>query len=279
MGWLGRMGRGFSSGVSGIGDSFSNGLSAAGGGISGAGDWIGGGWNDITGKSAARDAARAQMGAAQTASNTQMQMFNQNQQNLQPYMDAGAANVGRLGDLVNSGDYAASYGGPSYTDPGFHFSGADVTSDPGYQFRMDQANKALSRSAAARGGALGGGQLRALTDLNSNLASQEYGNAYARNRGSYQADRAFGYGQSMDQRNEFYQNQGNRFNRLSGLVDRGQQAATGLAGMRTGLGRDLADNTMQGANAYAAGRVGGYNSQRDTIMGALGAGSKIAGML
>ena len=60
-----------------------------------------------------------------------------------------------------------------------------LANDPGYQFRQDEARKALEGSAAARGALLSGGNLKALQSRSQDLASQEYGQAW--NRASTQA--------------------------------------------------------------------------------------------
>lgn len=52
--------------------------------------------------------------------------------------------------------------------------------DPGYQFRLQQGEKAINRGAAARGNVLSGATMQALGDFNSGLASQEYANFDAR---------------------------------------------------------------------------------------------------
>ena len=57
---------------------------------------------------------------------------------------------------------------------------ADLQIDPGYAYRAQQAQKALEGSAARHGGALGGGEIGQILGLNSNLASQEYQNAFQR---------------------------------------------------------------------------------------------------
>lgn len=55
-----------------------------------------------------------------------------------------------------------------------------ITSDPSYQWRFNQGQQGVENSAAARGGALSGNALRAITDYGQNAASQEYGNEYGR---------------------------------------------------------------------------------------------------
>ena len=55
-----------------------------------------------------------------------------------------------------------------------------VSSDPSYQWRFGQGQEAVENSAAARGGALSGNALRAITDYGQDAASQEYGAEFAR---------------------------------------------------------------------------------------------------
>jgi hypothetical protein len=49
---------------------------------------------------------------------------------------------------------------------------------PGYQFRRDEGTRGIERTAAARGGAASGNALRALSEFNQNLASNEFGNYF-----------------------------------------------------------------------------------------------------
>lgn len=65
------------------------------------------------------------------------------------------------------------------------FGTQQFQADPGYAFRMSEGMKALERSAAARGGLLSGGTLKATQRFGQDLASQEYMNAFNR----YQAER------------------------------------------------------------------------------------------
>lgn len=55
-----------------------------------------------------------------------------------------------------------------------------VSSDPSYQWRFNEGQKGVENSAAARGGALSGNALRAITDYGQGAASQEYGAEFAR---------------------------------------------------------------------------------------------------
>jgi hypothetical protein len=87
---------------------------------------------------------------------------------LNPYAQGGANAFTRLGDLVTKGP------GP-----------VNLEEDPGYQFRLQEGAKALERSAAARGGALGGAAMKAMARYSQGVASQEYQNAWDRSRADF----------------------------------------------------------------------------------------------
>lgn len=59
---------------------------------------------------------------------------------------------------------------------------SDIQMDPGFEFRMKEGQKALERSAAARGGLGSGGTLKALTRYAQGVASDEYQRAFERFR-------------------------------------------------------------------------------------------------
>jgi gas vesicle protein len=165
-----------------------------------------------------------------------------------------------------------------FAGPGKAFSASDLEFDPGYQFRLSEGQKALERSAAARGTLQGGGTLKALTRYAQGAASQEYAAAFDR----------------------FSRTQQNRFQNLSTLANLGYGAAgragTNLTGaaseagrFRTGAAeyegnvrissaerqaqnliqaqRDAANAQMQAAQARASGVVGSANAWNQGISG------------
>lgn len=79
-----------------------------------------------------------------------------------PYREASLGALGQMQEM---------------TTPGGDF---DVTTDPGYQFRLDEGMRALENSAAARGRLLSGGFSRESTRYAQGVASQEYMNIYNR---------------------------------------------------------------------------------------------------
>lgn len=118
---------------------------------------------------------------------------------------------------------------------------SEFQADPGYQFRLSEGNQALDRSAAGRGMLLSGAQLKAASRYNQGMASQEFGNW---------------------------------FNRLSGITDRGVNAAT----MTGNFGAQNAAN--QGNYLMAAGnaQAGNYINQANTIGNLASQGAGLYGM-
>jgi enhancing lycopene biosynthesis protein 2 len=113
----------------------------------------------VIGANAAGNAADTQAAAEQKvqdlASQTVPQANDLLQQNygtnmglVRPYTSTGSTALAHLDALVNGGGFTAP-------------TGVTEQNDPGYQFRMQQGELALDRSAAAQGEALGGGQLQA----------------------------------------------------------------------------------------------------------------------
>ena len=80
----------------------------------------------------------------------------------------------------------------------FEFDTDDLFEDPGYQFRLAEGNKAIQRSAAARGFLQSGRTLKDLGRWSQGLAAQEYGDAYGRALGEFGLSRR----QSLDAYNQ-----------------------------------------------------------------------------
>ena len=159
----------------------------------------------------------------------------------------------------------------------------DWSTDPGYDFRLREGQKALERSAAAKGTLLNGGTLKSLNDYSQNVASAEYGNIYNRKYGEYtdtynrsKADYTTGYNKALGEYqtafNVFGNNQNNMYNRLAGLSGLGQSSSNQLASTGLGYSQLNAQNSStyannygnlltQGANAQAAGVIGSQNAQ------------------
>lgn len=177
---------------------------------------------------AANRAAELQREAQREALALQTRMYEENVARQQPYYDVGVNALRQLPDMAGAMPEA--------------FTGqVDLTSDPGYAFRLQEGLKALERSAAARGGLLSGGTGKALTRYGQDVASQEYGNAYNR---------------ALTEYNALRQREAEGYNRLAGLAGvggttaqqlgvAGQNYATGATNMLAGTAQRIGDIGMR----------------------------------
>jgi hypothetical protein len=180
---------------------------------------------------ALQQGARTQSDAAQRAIDLQ-ERINQQQTALNaPFYSAGVTGQNRLLDLLGlSGNKGATGYGKYAKD----FSMGDFQADPGYAFRLSEGQKALERSAAARGGLISGGAMKAATRYGQDMGSQEYQNAYNR----YQTNRA------------------NQLNPLGSLTQSGQSAANFQAGNLGSYGANVGNLIGQQGQSQAAGQIG-----------------------
>lgn len=130
------------------------------------------------------------------------------------------------------------------------FSLQDFQADPGYQFRMQQGQDALERSAAARGGLNSGATLKAITEYGQNFASNEFGNAY----------------------NRFTNNQTNRFNRLAAIAGIGQTAQGQMNQAAQTYGTNMGNIAVGNANAQGASAIAQGNAWSGGLQGLAGLG-------
>jgi hypothetical protein len=154
-------------------------------------------------------------------------------------------------ELLGLGGNAGAAGYGKY---GRDFGMADYQADPGYAFRLSEGQKALDRQAAARGGLISGGALKAATRYGQDMGSQEYQNAF----------------------NRYQQNRTNQLQPLGNLMSMGQSAASNQGSAAGQYGAN-AGNLITGAgNAMAGGVTGAGNAM---AAGQLGFGNTINNML
>jgi hypothetical protein len=193
----------------------------------------------LLGAAASRSASKTQAGAAQQAADVQRTQFEQTRADQAPYREAGYNALAQMQRTAGNVPGA------------FKFGAGDYQADPGYAFRLSEGQKTLDRQAAARGGLISGGALKAAQRYGQDMGSQEYQSAYNR--------ALTGYNTGVASENQLY-------NRQAGLAGIGQTSANlvGQAGQNyaTNVG-----NLMTGAGAAnAAGQVGMANA----ITGGLG---------
>ena len=114
---------------------------------------------------AAKDAAAAANEQQDKALGLQTRMYEEGITRQQPYADIGLEFTNRLANMQRGG-------------PGAGMNMLNM--DPGYNFRLGEGMKSLERNAAARGGLISGGALKAAQRYGQEFASNEFGNAYGR---------------------------------------------------------------------------------------------------
>jgi hypothetical protein len=176
----------------------------------------------VIGSAASSSAAKTQANAANRASDLQYQQYQEDVARQKPFYDVG---VNALPELVEASKYTP-FGMDQYKQ------------DPGYAFRLAEGQKALERSAAARGGLISGGALKAAERYGQDMGSQEYMNAFNR----YQTERAA------------------RLNPLQSLTGMGQTTANTLGATGERVATNIGQNYQSAANARASGYVGAANA-------------------
>ncbi len=113
---------------------------------------------------------------------------------------------------------------------------------PGYQYAVDQSLDGINRSAAARGGSLGGNTLAALSDRAGNMANQEYGNWQAKLGGLIAPELTATGGAATGQAGAF-----------TNMANVRQGTANSLVGLGTNTTNGMNDQSTQAANAEMKG--------------------------
>lgn len=200
--------------------------------------------------SAAEQAANKQSESNAAARELQYKMFQEQKELQKPWYDVGARALPKLEAQANA-------------MPGAFTGQVNLNQDPGYAFRLAEGQKALERSAAARGGLISGGALKAAQRYGQDYASQEYGNAYQR---------------ALDVYNSQVTREQTGYNRLSSLAGIGQTTAQQIGSAGTAYGNNAAANLMatgqSNANSLLAqgnARASQYGAIGNAIGGAAGA--------
>ena len=177
----------------------------------------------------ASKAANREIEQQQKALDLQQRMYEEGVARQQPFLQGGTEDYNRLRSLMSGGPNASQQ---------------FLQMDPGYGFRLSEGMKALDRQAAARGGLMSGGALKAAQRYGQDYASNEFGNAYQRLAGLAQI------GPSS-----------------AGVLNSLGQNYAGAAGQNLMAGgQAVGQGYMNAGNARASGYIGGANA----ISGGLG---------
>ena len=215
---------------------------------------------------AAKKGAEAQADAAKQANSTELQIYNQNREDMAPYRQAGENALMQLMRLQGftptytnrtiPAEYAKVQNGlfgkknvmvsPENTvqDLSYNYSGSPesagaLATDPGYQFRVQQGNNALTAALASRGMLNSGAALKEAMRMNQGYASDEFQNAY---------------------------------NRLAGLAGTGQTATQQTAQYGQNYAQQYGQNVGQAANARASAYAAKSQAQGNALSDVMGLG-------
>jgi hypothetical protein len=225
------------------------------------------GGSALLGAYSSNKAAGAQRDAANQASALQQQQYDQTRADQAPFRQGGLEAQNRLMTLLGIGGRAPSTGSggsvagmignavadsglasgginvdpnsPDYGKYARDFGMSDFQADPGYAFRLSEGQKALDRSAAARGGMISGAALKAAGRYGQDMASQEFTNAF----------------------NRYQTNRSNQLNPLQSLMGAGQ-SATNFVGS---AGQNYATNAGNAYGAAGQAAASGYMGQANAV--------------
>jgi len=168
-------------------------------------------------------AAQAHERGTRAGLDAQYRQFAQARRDLSPYRQTGQRALSALEQMAGLG------GGD------FQFE-----ADPGYQFRLEEGQRAVERGAAARGGLFSGAHNKELTRFAQGHASEEFGRS---------------------------------FERLAGLAGMGQQAA----GQQAQMGMQHGQLQMQGHQQIGQAQAAGHMGSGAALQQALGQGAMLYG--
>lgn len=209
--------------------------------------------------SAAQNAANTQADANRYAADIQYKMYQEQKALQEPWRKAGENALGRLTSGIESGQFGK-------VTP-FSFTAQEFAKqqDPGYAFRLAEGQKALERTAAARGGLISGGALKAAQRYGQEMGSQEFQNAYNRALTGYNANQ---------------QAVVNAYNQLAGVSGTGQTSAQQIGSQAGQYGANVGNlasatgassaNALLAQGQARASSYQGYGSAAGQALGGIG---------
>ena len=182
-------------------------------------------------------ASNQQAKAAQSGQDVQYAMYQQNRQDLMPWMTTGSKALYALADYLGIGTGKSKLPQGMYGQGIKPFTPQDLQNYPGYQFTLQQGEQALQNRQLAQGDYFSGGAAKELSQYTTGLAQQTYGQAF----------------------NQYMQQQSQTANLLAGVAGTGQTAATQSGVLGQNAAGNITDLMGQQANAQAAGIIGAAN--------------------
>lgn len=190
---------------------------------------------------AGNKAAKAQKNYADQQIAESRRQYDQDRADLAPWRNTGSSALARLaGEYGLNGQQQQS----------------QFQADPGYQFRLTEGNKAIERSAAARGLLNSGATLKAANNYAQDTASAEYGNYWNRLAG------LAGVGQAATNATV-----GAGQNAVGNINNAYQQAGNARASSYANTGSAINSGINNALSAYLFNRAGGFGTGSNPTSG------------
>lgn len=238
----------------------------------GAGVAAAGGVADAAiGSHAAGKAADEQAQSADKALQFQQQVFDTQQANQKPFVDAGQTSISKLMDDLNNGTFGpgSNPAAPQFTGT-FHTPTVDeARATPGYQFTLQQGLRGVDAGAAAHGGALSGGAVKSELGYATGLADSTYNDVFNRSLSTYGAGLQ-GYQANLAGYQANLARQAQEFSQLYQPASLGENAAANVGNTSQQVAGNVGNLMTQVGNAQAAGTIGAANATIGGINSATG---------
>lgn len=182
---------------------------------------------------ATNNAVNAQQAAADAATRERAREFDIEQQRSENVIGHGNMARDKLAELLGLVE------GPSSGALVRKYTGAELTSDPGYQFGLDQGTKSLNNSLAAKGGLYSGAAGQALQRYGQDYAGTKFNEGFNRN----QAEKTL------------------ISNQLGSMAGQGQIATSQI----NSLGSATANNNANTLSSMGDARASGYLANANTV--------------
>ncbi len=249
-------------------------------GVGAVGSIVGG----VVASGGAKSAANASAAASDRASQVQQQIYGENKQLLQPFVNTGTAAMGNinallgitptqpatqtaaprpggmlpgnhgmagavLGGMQNAGGFTPQTAAPAPqtaqpTQPSAQQAFDTYRNSTGYQFRLNEGLDAVNSGYAGSGTLQSGAAMRAINDYGQGMASQEFGNYMG----------ALGNQQALG------------FSGASAVAGVGQNYANQLGSIHQQAGANQANAALAGANAMT-GAFNNIGTMTGSILG------------
>jgi hypothetical protein len=173
-------------------------------------------------------------------------MFDEQQQNLKPFIDAGTAVLPQLlpYEQQSQSDLTQALNAAKLQIP-LNVSNESIQNMPGYQFNLQQGLKATQNSATNRGWGGGGEAAKAAANFSTGLSNNYYQNYFQNQQGIYS--------DMVQQFNNLYNQKNQGWNQLSYLPTLGENAAATSGYQSNQAGANIGSNIAGAGQASAAG--------------------------